>query len=248
MQDLPSSYITPPKRGMGCFMKGCVFIAVLLALIFMVVCGGCVYVQHNLGSFLTDHQIAVRPNTTTNEQYQVAMRKLQPLAGMEAPGQPPATAIDLTADDLNAMIGHDPHLADAQGKCFFTLPGDQFAVDLSSEIPGVSSQGKIYYINARVIGDLEIAGGAVRVVPHKIESFEGKELPPWIQRNSVFQAGIDDANRKINDYIHNSSDLADMVAKVSSAKVQNGHLVLALNPTAADTPVRGGSPVAAPTP
>lgn len=229
-------------------MKGCVFIAVILALIFLVLCGGCFYVQHSLGSFFSDHPIALRPNTTTNEQYQAAMRKLQALVGMESPGQPATTSIDVTADDLNAMIAHDPHLADEQGKFFFTIPGDQFAVDLSTEVPGMTSQGKTYYLNARVAGDLDIADGAVRFTPHKIASFEGKELPSWAMDNAFFRAEIDDANRKLNDNIHNSTDLADMVAKIDSAKVQNGHLILLLKPAAAATPSPGASPVAVPTP
>ena len=248
MDDFPPSYIERKPRGMSCFAKGCVFIAAILALLVVLLIGGCVYFQRSFGSFVGDHQVALRESATTNEQYQIAMRKLQPLLGMETPGQPLPASIEITADDLNALVAHDPRLADERGKCFFAIPGNQLAVDLSMEAPqNTTRQSQTVYFNARVTGDVEIADGAIRLSPHKIESLSGTPFPDWMMNNFIFHGFVDQANKDINRDIHNNTDLTDAVAKIRSARIENGRLILTLA-AANGKPPAGASPVALPSP
>ena len=238
MPDQPPPVYTQPKpRGMSCLAKGCTTIAVLLALLFMLLVAGGIYMKRQFGSYYGEERLPLAANTTTDAQYQVALGKLQPLvgAGNEAAPQ----AIDLTADDLNALVAHDPRLASAKDKCFFTIPGDQLSVDISSEIPQNNPRAtKTYYFNVRVIGTVSVEGGKVDLEPGKVQSFSGSDFPGWLLSSSVFQSMVSGFNQSLNKDIHDNTDLSAMVDKIQSAKIQNGHLRL--------TPVNGGTTPTAP--
>ena len=211
-------------------MSGCLVVAGLAGLLAVVLVGSCVYLSRAVGPFFSDHPVALRSNDTTKEQYMAAVRKLQPLLNPEAPGQTAPTTpgpVSLTADDLNAFVAHDPHFADAKGKCYFTLPNDRLVVDVSTEIPQQTSRTtKNYYFNARVSGEVEISGGAVRVTPLSIESLDGKAFPEWIMKSSFLHGMIEGFNQGFNKSLHNNTDASEAVSRIESTKIANGQLTL----------------------
>lgn len=210
---------------MSCLAKGCTTIAVLVAFVFILLFAGGVYMNRQFGSYYGEERRPLPANTTTDAQYQAALGKLQPLVGAGSAAAP--QAVDLTADDLNALVAHDPRLASAKDKCFFTIPGDQLSVDISAEIPQNNPRAaKTYYFNVRVIGGVSVAGGKVDLEPSKVQSFSGSEFPGWLLSSSVFQSMISGFNQGLNKDIHNNTDLSAMADRIQSVKIQNGHLLL----------------------
>jgi hypothetical protein len=118
------SWIEPPPRaprqGMGCFAKGCLILAIFLCVLFAAFVVGSIYaVRHLRTTFFATEHVDLPPNNSTPEEQQLALAHWK-IFERSARAHMPAR-IELTADEINAIIAADP---DLRGKAYVTIEGN----------------------------------------------------------------------------------------------------------------------------
>jgi hypothetical protein len=141
-----SSWIEPPpaQRGLGCFVKGCLILVVFFILLALAFLAGTYYAARYLRTeyFSTAHKRLPISQATVEEENMVRARwdAFEKAARAHEPAR-----IDLTADDLNALIAAEPRL---RGDAYVTIEDDTAHLQISMPI-GRSWWLRGRYINAR---------------------------------------------------------------------------------------------------
>ena len=140
-----SSWIEPPppQRGLGCFAKGCLILVVFFILLGIAFIGGTYFAVRYLRSeyFPTAHvKLPVRA-TTEEQEAEVKARwdDFERAARAHKPAR-----IELTADDLNALIASEPKL---RGNAFVSIENNVARLQLSFPF-GEWRWLKGHYLNA----------------------------------------------------------------------------------------------------
>ena len=230
---------------MGCFLKGCLM-TITIVMFLGIGLGAFAWFFFQSGqAYITEEQIATRVATPTDEQLQALLARLQPFSQAMDEGR--AATAEITADDLNTLIARMPQLAPLRGQVFLYSSDRQLVADLSFPATAADSPGA-RFISARARLDASYASGkftfALRhVVPLKGEAKEGL-LPSMLRNPVVLQTYSDMMNREVNDVIHDQSRqdpvVADILAKLRTAVIQDDHIVLTCversNPSPVATP------------
>ena len=163
-----------PRR--GCFFYGCITGLVLLVLVLGALMVGLHYVKKMVNQY-TDTQPMELPTVQMSpgesdklkqrcEAFQKAVRE-----------QRPAKPLELTADDVNALIASGPERQALQGKFYVSLEGDQLKGEVSVPLQEVGlSMFKGRYLNGSATFNLSFRNGALFVSPQTI-IVKGKPLP-----------------------------------------------------------------------
>jgi hypothetical protein len=129
---------------MGCFGCGClILIVILLVLVGLV--GGIGYFSYKQVLAISSSAPATfPPYNGSDDIYTGAQKKID--AFNQAVGTGNFASLTLSADEINAMIAHDPDLAKVQARLLVTLTGDEARLQgsiptdsvwlLNKEIPG----------------------------------------------------------------------------------------------------------------
>ena len=141
-----SSWIEPPptQRGLGCFAKGCLILVVFFILLALSFVAGTYYAARYLRTeyFSTEHERLPISKATIEEEQAVRARwdAFEKAARNHEPAR-----IELTADDLNALIASEPKL---RGDAFVTIEDNTAHLQVSMPI-GRSWWLRGRYINAQ---------------------------------------------------------------------------------------------------
>ena len=99
----------PPQKGMGCFAKGCLILIAFFVLLAIAFVGGTYLAMRYLRSeYFSTTQMQL-PRPAASEQAQAAARARWDAFELAARAHQPAR-IELTADDINALIASEPKL------------------------------------------------------------------------------------------------------------------------------------------
>jgi hypothetical protein len=91
--------------------------------------------------------------------------------------QHPAQPLELTADDVNALIESGPERQDLKGKFYVSLEGGQLKSEVSVPLQEMGlSMFKGRYLNGSATFGLSFRNGALSVTPQTI-NVKGKSLP-----------------------------------------------------------------------
>jgi hypothetical protein len=131
------TWIEPPPRhesgGMGCFAKGCLILVVFLLVLAGAFVFGTVYaVRHLRTSLLAPTSVALAPNNSTSDEQQMALAKWK-IFERSARAHAPAR-IEMTAEELNALIASEPKLRD---RAFVSIENDIGRVQVSFQLTDV---------------------------------------------------------------------------------------------------------------
>jgi len=119
----------PPQKGMGCFAKGCLILLGFFIVLGIAFIGGTYFAVHYLrNEYFPKTGIKV-PASSASEQQQAVVRGAWHSFDTHARAHEPSR-IELTADDLNALIAAEPKL---RGKAFVTI--DDNVARLQVSIP-----------------------------------------------------------------------------------------------------------------
>ena len=138
-----SSWIEPPpqRHGPGCFVKGCLILVVFFILLGLAFIAGYYYAERH-EHFATHHESLPISQATLDEEEAVRARwdSFEKAARARE-----AARIELTADDLNALIASDSKL---RGNAYVTINGDTARVQVSMPL----AKGRWFnnrYVNAQ---------------------------------------------------------------------------------------------------
>jgi hypothetical protein len=204
-----------PRR--GCIFYGCITGLVLLALILGALMVGLHYVKKLVNRY-TDTQPMELPTVqmTPGEMDQVKQRFEAFQQAVR--DQRPAPPLELTADEVNALIACGPDRQALKGKVYVSLDGDKLKGEVSVPLPRVGwgvFQGR--YLNGSATFNLSFRNGALSVAPQTIV-VKGKPLP------EVFMQEI----RKQNLATQSTDDpgAAAVLRGLEDIQVKDGKLVI----------------------
>jgi hypothetical protein len=124
-----SSWIEPPpqQRGLGCFAKGCLILVVFVILLALAFVAGTYFAARYLRTeyFSAHHDRLPNSQATTDEEEGVLARWD---AFEKSARANQAARIELSADDLNALIASEPKL---HGNAFVTIEDNTAHLQLS---------------------------------------------------------------------------------------------------------------------
>ena len=117
----------PPQQGMGCFGKGCLIFVLFLGLLAVAFVGGSLLaVRYLRTSYFVPAPVQLQASSATEEEQQAARAKWYEFE--RAARAHTAAHIELTADELNALITSEP---DLRGKAYVTIEGGTARVQVS---------------------------------------------------------------------------------------------------------------------
>jgi len=206
---------TKPRR--GCFFYGCISGLVLLAIVLAALMIGLHYVKKMINQY-TDTRPMELP-TVQMSQGEIDKLKQRFNAFRQAVReQLPAQPLELTADDINALIASGPQRQALKGKFYVSMEGDQLKGEVSVPLRDVGlSMFKGRYLNGSATFNLSFRNGALSVTPQTI-IVKGKALP------EVYMQEIRKENLAAKSA--NESDAAAVLQGLEDIHVKEGKLVV----------------------
>jgi hypothetical protein len=117
----------PPQRSDGCFGRGCAIFAAFVALLGLAFVGGTfVAVRVLRSSYFSKESSQLPASSATADDREAALEKWQ--AFERAARKKTASSIELTADEINALIASEKKL---RGKAFVTIDRDTAHLQVS---------------------------------------------------------------------------------------------------------------------
>jgi hypothetical protein len=139
------TWIEPPPRrqgGLGCFGKGCLILFFFLVFLCVAFAFGSIYaVRHLKTTFFNTEGVALPPNRATQEDQQLALANWRIFERSARAHQ--QAKIEMTADELNALIASQPGLRD---KAYVTIEGNSARLQVSFALTDVRWM-RGYYAN-----------------------------------------------------------------------------------------------------
>jgi hypothetical protein len=210
----------PPKRGMGCFARGCL-ILVVFAIVLAVACLAGLYwgfqrhsaIVHGIYWLAKTHSIAEAPApvpefTDSEEQIRAVQERWQDFEHKVRAQQ--TAEIELTGDDVNTLIALN---RDARRKAFVSIEGNRLR--LQTSVPLGEFFGRSgYYFN----GDTTIQlNGA--------ESLEHPQLNQIIVNNQPVPKDLLNwkyHSKRLGDYLAEFRDRSE----INTIEIRDGKLIL----------------------
>lgn len=161
----------PPRKGLGCFARGCLIFAVFAVVLGIACVAGMYWGFHRNSAVIHgvywlakaraigQAPVAVPPFTASDAQLQSVHERCEDFEQKNRAGQP--AELELTADDVNSLIATNQ---DVRGKIFVSIDGNRLRCQASvplGEFIGRSS----YYFN-----------GDIMVEPQGAESLDNPKL------------------------------------------------------------------------
>lgn len=124
-----SSWIEPPpqQRGLGCFAKGCLILVVFVILLALAFVAGTYFAARYLRTeYFSAHHDRLPNSQATTDEEEAARARWDAFEKSARANQ--AARIELSADDLNALIASEPKL---HGNAFVTIEDNTAHLQLS---------------------------------------------------------------------------------------------------------------------
>jgi len=151
----------PPRKGLGCFGRGCLILLVFLIVLAIACFAGAYWGLHRHSALFYGNywlaktrSLAKAPTpvpefSASDQQIQLVRERWRDFEQKARAGQP--AEIELSADDINALIATGE---DVRGKVFASIEGNQLRFQPSLPIGGVLGRPG-YYFNGDVIIELK---------------------------------------------------------------------------------------------
>jgi hypothetical protein len=231
------SISTPPppaprkKSGWGCCGIGCAILA-LLAILFVGLIGAVCFIGYKSANDLTTDTPATLPSANvTDDVYQATRQKLADFDHDVKNHQ--AATIQLSGDEINALISHNPDMAKNNIQAYVSLDGNEarlqaslptapfthgivpnryFSLDTTFEVHlDQPAKGLDVTFDSLKFGDKPLLS------PDSIRDPSAKSLIAWY--TAYF-------NQSINANIRKNPDGAALLDEAKSIEIQNGQLVI----------------------
>ena len=210
----------PPRRGLGCFGRGCLIFLVFVIVLAIACFAGMYWGLHRhsalfYGSYwlAKTRSLAEAPSplpefSGSDQQIQRVQERWQNFEQKTRAGQP--AEIELNADDVNALIATTEGI---RGKLFVSIDGDQLRLQTSLPIGEFLGRSG-YYFNGEVLLQLEGAQPPDSPRFNKL-TINGEQVPTdfldWKYRS-----------RHLRDYVIDQRNAYD----IGTIEIRDGKLIL----------------------
>jgi hypothetical protein len=212
---------SPAKRRRGCLFYGCLggtlgLLALLLALLL-----GLHELRKMIAKYTDTKPIALPTVEMSPRQLEEVQHRVESFKEAVRSGRatPP---LELSSDDINAMIASDPNLREIKGKLYVTIQDSHLRGQLS--FPLEQSEFRLLkgrYLNGTGTFSVSLQNGNLSVTPDVI-LVKGKPLP-WIYMNRLRSQNLANA---VNDNPQASVGLN----RLQTIQIKNGKLILVPKP------------------
>lgn len=187
----PNTWIEPPPRkGMGCFAKGCLILFAFTALLIVaLVAGGVFAVRKVKTEFLPGEPLPMPPVQYVESEIRSADERWDTFVDTSEAGQP--ARIELTEKEVNDLLAADP---DTRGRFYVTLSENTGKLQISIPLKDVPFLNDRYLNAAAVVAagaDKTIPGAEVRQIQINGRDFSNDVLDWQYQSKSVRGAAED---------------------------------------------------------
>lgn len=210
---------------MGCFAKGCLILVIAALVLGAAFIGGGLFLASRALHVFTSSapaQIAVQP--TTAAEIQTAEAKFDTLRS--AIRNRVETTVEFSAQDINALIQHDPDLRDMRGRVRVSIANSIASLDVSAPLDRLQwKQFKGRWFNGNVQFGFSFVDDDFHFDVRSAET-NGHQFPRSILTTEFMQA----FNRSFNDSFHRESgkrsDANALWRHIKEASLQNDKLIV----------------------
>ena len=219
----PPVIVVQKRSGWGCFAIGCVVVIVLLLIGGAIVAGLGFFTYSKVSKLTSDQPAAIATFDGGDSMYQAASKKLDAFkqdADVHRPSR-----LELTADEINTLIAHNPDTSGSQLHFFVRLHDDAANVQLSlptSMLPVSIFPGRYLNAEADFTPSLDSAKN-LNVNLHSLK-IAAEAVPP--DQLAPLQMQV---NTAINFQIQRSSDAQEFLSHANSVEVRDGKLIITTN-------------------
>ena len=206
------------KRGRGCLFFVIVALAVSVVMLALGAFFGLRYAK-GLVAQLTDTQPALLPTKQLPETQMFQLHDRVDTFRDAVRDGDPTPPLELSADELNALIATDPTFASLKNHLFVTIEGSQLGAQISfpaEDLGLVRLRGR--YVNATGVFHVAIVTNELQITAESL-SVRGKPLPRNIMREV--------AAENLADRFNQDTKAAAALAKLKSVEVKDGKLIVA---------------------
>jgi hypothetical protein len=224
---------TPPpkKRGLGCLGCGCVVLA-LLAVLFFVMIGSLVYMANKSIDNLTSTTPPTIPSFDGgDDMYAKARQKLADFDHDVTNHQ--AATIRLSADELNTLIARDPDVVRNQIHAYVSMTDSEGRVQAGFPTGPISHgwvAGRYASFDVSFEVHLDQSAKSVAVTPHTIAVGDKTLVGPNSENDqsaqTLMHSFVLNFNLQLNAGIRKNSDGAALLDQAKSIEIQGGQLVI----------------------
>ena len=212
----------PPQKGLCCFAKGCLILIAFTVLLCIAFIGGSYLAVRYLRAEYFPTTRASLPAATPGPQGQQDARARWDAFERTARAHQPAR-IELTADDINALIQNDPQYKDLRNKLHVMLEGDQIKGQVSmpmddglAQLPGLSKL-KGRFLNGSAALKISLQNGTLLVTMQSLQ-VKGQSPPENIMAQLRAQ--------NLAQNIYNDPKNAETMRKLESIEVKDGKITI----------------------
>ncbi len=197
---------TKQKSSRGCFFYGCLTLVIIMSLMILAIYGlkvGATYAMNGLVDNFTETTPRALPTVTLDEPALVNIRErfARFQQAIEERSQD-ATRLELTADELNALILDAPEFEDLAGKVYFQFETNRLRGEISIPLDELDlGRDETLYLNGSAVFDAAIKETGPWISIESIE-INGNPLPDVIRqallnKNILADAKIDPETKRL---------------------------------------------------
>lgn len=206
----------PQKR------RGCLFYLGIIGIISLIVFAFGAYFglryAHGLVGQLTDAQPAQLPTSQLPEAQMFQLKDRVATFRDAVKDGEPTEPLELSGDELNALIATDPAFASLKNHLYVTINGSELSAQISfpaEDLGLVRLRGR--YVNADGVFDVRLANDELRIMALSLTE-KGKPLPRNIMREV--------ARENLADRVNQDPRASAGLKKLQSIEVKDGKLVI----------------------
>jgi hypothetical protein len=229
----------PPKKksGCGCLGCGCLIVIILLLLLAGLIGGMGYFGYKGLVNMTTATPAEIPAFTAPDSSYATVQQKMAEFGQATANHQP--SSIQLSSDELNTLISHNPDLAKKNIRVYVTLTGDEGRLQASLPTDSLA-QGVLpdRYLNFDVTFGVSFdqQAKAVNLEPKSLkvgtqtvlgESPDNSQTASTANFNKMLMNSfVPSFNQSFNQGLRKNPDIAKFLDQTQSIEIKDGELVI----------------------
>jgi hypothetical protein len=208
---------TLPRRKKGCLFFGSITLIIMLVLLCLGLLFGLRMAKKMRENYTEPQPSAIPTAPLTAAQTKVVQRKLEDFRLALRSGRA-NTPLELSADEINSLIAHDPALKALNGRLHVLIQGEKLSGQISMRMGELGLPVfQDRYLNAVAELDVSVRNGTARLVATNI-LVRGKPLPE-VYLNQIQRENLGKA-------LNADPDAQELLGRIGEVRLQGGRLIV----------------------